>query len=369
MFSEPIIWQGHPRVTQAPRFLRALAWVALIVAAISAMFAAVVAVTLHEVPVAGLAFSVWCVLLGVLLVRLPRAWAERARYLVTDKHVIIKYGPFSRSIERAQISFARIYWNQDLPDTGDLEVVRAVPTGALRRRLRLRLDGLVAPDRVWAIVRGAEDLAPAGHQPRPLGQRLDQGETVLWSGRSRPRLKTFLPRTQREWLLVTMALFLLAGVARILGRAVPMLERLPEQGMPRTSFSFIALGTGMAMTLLLMLGIAGYILYDTLIRPGILARETHYIVTNKRVLIQRRNQELHLDRARIIDVIDTPAGDGLRDVFLVLDGPRARAAAVSGAFGELGRGPSLRPVLEAVADAEGLSRILRTTPDSLPHAA
>jgi hypothetical protein len=87
--------------------------------------------------------------------------------------------------------------------------------------------------------------------------------------------------------------------------------------------------------------------------------ETRYLVTNKRVLIQRRGEELHLDREKIIDVIDAPAGDGLRDIFIVLDGPRARAAATSGAFGEMGRGPHLRPVFEAVEDAESVSRILR----------
>jgi hypothetical protein len=41
----------------------------------------------------------------------------------------------------------------------------------------------------------------------------------------------------------------------------------------------------------------------------------------------------------------------------VLDGPRARAVAASGAFGEISRGPNLRPVFEAVEDGEGVSRI------------
>jgi hypothetical protein len=135
-----------------------------------------------------------------------------------------------------------------------------------------------------------------------------------------------------------------------------------------TSFSFITLAAGMALTGLVLLAIAGYLVFDTLIRPGLLARETRYLVTDKRVLIQRRNEELHLDRRQIIDVIETPAGEGVRNVFLVLDGPRARAAAASGAFGELRRGPHLRPVFEAVEDAEGVSRILRNAGE-LPNAA
>jgi hypothetical protein len=91
-------------------------------------------------------------------------------------------------------------------------------------------------------------------------------------------------------------------------------------------------------------------------------------VTNKRVLIQRRSEELHVDRSKIVDVIDAPAGDGLRNVFIVLDGPQARALAASGAFGELERSPHLRPVFEAVEDAEGARRVLGSSP-VLPYAA
>ncbi len=367
-FGERIIWQGRAEVIRVPGFIRALAAVSFVTSAISASFAAVIAVALHEFPTSPLLFATWCIALGVILLVLPRRWSERARYVVTDSHVIVKYGPFSRSIERRAISFARIFWNEDFPNTGDLEVVRAVPTGALRRRLRLRLTGLVAPDRVWAIVRGAEDVAPAGQGERPVGQRLDQGERVIWTAQSRPKLRSFLPRGQREYALLAVAAFLLVGVGRMSLRIVPVFERLATSVLPVKSFSFFALSLGVSLAMLLMVSVAAYLAYDAVIRQGLLARETRYLVTNKRVLIQRRTEELHLDRAKILDVIDAPAGDGLRDIFIVLDGPRARAFAVSGAFGEMGRGPHLRPVFEAVEDAESVSRILRQPPDLLRAA-
>jgi hypothetical protein len=359
-FGERIIWQGRPEVVKPPAFFKALAAVAFVSAAISLSFAAVIAFALAEAPLSPLLFFAWCVTLGVLLLVLPRRWAERARYTVTESHVIVKYGPFSRTIERHAISFARIFWNEDHPNTGDLEIVRAVPTGALKRRLRLRLSGLLSPDRVWAIVRGAADLAPTGHGPvRPVGQRLDEGERVMWTARSRFKFRAFLPQAQREWLLLAIALFLTAGVVRMTSRLIPTFERLGAGAMPMKSFSFVALSFGVSLALLLMLAMAGYLAYDACIRQGLLAMETRYLVTNKRVLIQRRGEELHLDREKIIDVIDAPAGAGLRDIFIVLDGPRARAAATSGAFGEMARGPHLRPVFEAVEDAESVSRILR----------
>jgi hypothetical protein len=359
LFGERIIWQGRPELIKLPPFVRALSVVAFITAAISLSFAAVLVVALAEFPFGPLAFTLWCIVLGVLILVLPRRWAERARYVVTDAHVVVKYGPFSRSIERKSISFARIFWNEDSPNTGDLEVVRAVPTGALRRRLRLRLSGLVAPDRVWAIVRGAEDLAPAGQGERPVGQRLDQGERVIWTARSHTKLRSFMPQGQRECMLLAIAGFLLVGVGRMTWKVVPTLERLGEGVLPVRSFSFFALSLGILLAVLLMVAVAAYLAYDAVIRQGLMVKDTRYLVTNKRVLIQRRGEELHLDRTQIFDVIDAPAGDGLRDIFIVLDGPRARAVAASGAFGEMARGPHLRPVFEAVQDAESVSRILR----------
>ena len=95
---------------------------------------------------------------------------------------------------------------------------------------------------------------------------------------------------------------------------------------------------------------------------------THYLVTNRRVLIQRGHEELHLDRDRIVDVIDAPGqAAGVTDLFLVLDGPRARALEASGAFGELERTPYLRPVLLAVEDVDGARRVLGQR--ELPEAA
>lgn len=357
LFGERIVWQGRPEVTDPPRFLRALSAVTFWIAAISASFAAVIAIALREFPLAPLLFSTWCVTLGLLLVKLPRRWAKTARYLVTEKQVIVKFGPFSRSIERSTISFARIFWNSDVPNTGDLEVVRAVPTGALSRRLRLKLSGLLAPDRVWAIIRGAEDLAPAGQGESPLGQRLDRGERVVWTAKSRPTLSAFLPQGQRDWVLLIIAFLLLAATAHVLTRAVPILERL-DGTLPIKSFTFAALAFGFGAMVLLMLSVAAYLAYDSVIRPGLLAGQTRYVVTDKRVLIQRGTEELHLDRKRIVDVILEPAGEGLRNLFLVLDGPKARALAASGAFGEMGRSPHLRPVFESVEDADSASRIL-----------
>ncbi|HEY3664387.1 MAG TPA: hypothetical protein VGL19_00245, partial [Polyangiaceae bacterium] len=331
----------------------------------------VIALALRTAPAGPMLFSVWCAGLGIAAREVPRIWLKSARYVVTEQHVITYFGPFRRSIERKAISFARIFWSDSDRNAGDLELVRAVPTGALRRRLMLKLYGVRAPDRVWAIVRGAEAIAPSGqHGERPLAQRLDHGERVIWSARRHPQLRAYLPQGQREWGLMGIGGFLFLGASRMVEDGIPALQRVAHGGLPMLSFPFAALAFGLSLAVLLVFAVGCYVIYDAVIRQGYAAKHTRYLITDKRVLIQRGSEELHVDRGIIVDVIDAPIGDGLHDVYFVLDGPRARALAASGAFGELGRGPHLRPVFEAVDDAEGASRVLKNGPDpELPHAA
>lgn len=368
LYGERIIWTGGPKVIKTPPIFRAVAHLLFVFAAISLSYALVISLALQTTPTPSLLFAGYSVMMGLLALQLPQWWLRGAQYMVTENHVIWRRGPFHRSIERRSISFARIYWDSAAPGVGDLELVRAVPTGALRRRLMLRLSSLAAPDRVWAIVRGAEDVAPAGDGERPLAQRLDQGERVVWSARPRPRLKAYLPHGQREWSLLGIALVLLGVTTVVVARGVHALQTVLAVGLPARSFAFGGLVFGLFSTTLLLLAISGYLIYSASIRPGYLVKHTRYLVTNSRVLIQRGSEELHLDRSKIVEVIDTPSGEGSSTVFIVLDGPRARALAASGAFGELDRGPALRPVFESVQDAESLSRILLGT-DDLPHAA
>jgi hypothetical protein len=365
LLDERIIWNGRPQHVATPPIMKAFAAVFLLTA--------LICLALGLAGFGGprgpmLPFALWCGALGGAAIYGPRIWLSGVEYIVTEHHVIWQRGGFRRTIERGSISFARIFWNPALPGTGDLELVRAVPTGALRRRLALTLVSVAAPDRVWAIVRGAEDVAPTGRGERPLAQRLDVGERVIWSARPHARLSAYIPGSSREWMQLAIAVFLLAAFLRILARAVPALLSLLEHEVALSPFAFGALAFAVLTSALLVLAVAGYLIHTAFL-PARLVSRTRYLVTDKRVLIQRANEELHLGRDKIVDVIATPVGAGLRTIFLVLDGPRARALAASGAFGEIQRGPHLRPVLEAVDDAEGVSTILLSRPADLPRAA
>jgi hypothetical protein len=62
------------------------------------------------------------------------------------------------------------------------------------------------------------------------------------------------------------------------------------------------------------------VIYDAVIRQGYGAKHTRYLITDKRVLIQRGYEELHVDRGIIVDVIGAPWAMACTTCSFVLDG-------------------------------------------------
>jgi hypothetical protein len=351
-FGERILWEGRCRALAVPFVPMVMAVVAGVLSAITLSYAVVVAMALR-VPVGGMMlFASWCATLSLGAWRGTLWWRSGVEYQVTEKHVIWRRGRLRRTIEIGQISYALVRWSSRDASVGDLVIVRAVPTGALRRTLSITLNDIDAPDRLWAIIRGVEPSAPLGCGERPLAQRLDLGERVLWSGSPLAS-----PWTSRRAATAAVGGVLGLLFARSLAKAVPAVTRVLRlhELSPLLAGVLIA---GAAVGMLLLLAVAVGVAYAAVVRPWRLARATRYFVTDARVLIRRGNEELSLDRARIAYVIDAP-GKKLHDLFLVLDGPQARALAPSGAFGTEERDDALRPVLAAIADAETVGEILK----------
>jgi hypothetical protein len=350
LFGEPILWMGKPARLRTPAAFRIAAVVAAVVSASTLAFAVVVARGLGA-PVGGmLAFSSWCALVSVGAWKLPAIWLSRVEYVLTDKHVIIKRGRLRRLIDRASISFAQIRWDPSDPRIGDLVLVRAVPTGALRRTLRLTLSSVEAPDRIWAIVRGVEPSPALGDGARPLAQRLDQAERVLWTA-----IPLSSPWTTRRIVMAILGALLFGAAAKATinaFRPVHQVIGLHTLGPVVTSL-FVA---GISLGVLLLVAVASLFVHRALFEPLRRKRRTRYFVTDRRVLIQRDNEELLLDRSHIAYVIAARKKNSLQDVFLVLDGPQARALAAGSAFGT--PTDSLEPVFSAIADADTVGAIL-----------
>lgn len=360
LFGEEIVWSGGPKAVTVPLVYRIGAFASAVVSLVSLAFAVVVARGLGQTAGTLLVFSAWCAALALAAWRVPLWFRASARYLVTDRHVIWQRGRLRRSIDRDAISYAVIRWS-GTPGVGDLVLERAVPTGALRRTLSLTLPDVEAPDRLWALVRGLTPSAPQGDGTRSLAQRLDDGERVLWS--AFPRATRW---TRRRTLGVAMAVVAAVSAVLVLVRSTPAVLRVVRAHAlsPLTSGALVA---GVLLGVLLLVAVAVAVGYVALVRPVRLARETRYFVTDRRVLIRRGAEELHLDRDRIAYVISTPSGedDSRRDLFLVLDGPQARAFSPSGAFGEPDAEERLRPVFTAIEDADTATELLHVSRISL----
>jgi hypothetical protein len=217
----------------------------------------------------------------------------------------------------------------------------------------LTLHDVSAPDRLWALIRGVDPSAPLGNGDIPLAQRLDPGERVLWSA-----APLASPWTGRRSATAATGAFLLLMFVRSSFRGVSLLADVIRMHTLTAPLAAV-LVAGVALGMLLLLTVAAGVAYVAFVRPMRLARQTRYFVTDVRVLIRRGDEELSLDRAHIAYVIDAPSKK-LHDVFLVLDGPQARALAASGAFGsEETRVEGLRPVFAAIDDADTVGRILR----------
>lgn len=297
----------------------------------------------------------WGGLLAVACWQGPKIWLEGVRYYVTEQRVVVCRGLYRRSIERSAINYARIIWDRSRSNVGTLELVRAVPAGPLRRRLTLRLSGLEAPDRVLAVVRGTTAPQPAGLSSLPLAQRLDVGERVLWSARRRSSWRDFIPQSRREWMIASMAVALIGLSSALTAQSVQFAVHLSEAGL-ETQWVAIVLGAT-STSVIVLLTIAAYLIHQVILSPGLLSRNTRYLVTNDRILIQRGREEMYVDRSQVVDAIDRQHGRS-SDLVLVLSGLRSVARTVARRLDT----EALIPILEAVDDLEGLRQALALRP-------
>lgn len=364
---ETIIWRGKPQVVETPALLKAISWLWFMVSATATCFALVVAWALHASPAALLLFAAWTATIGLATLHGPRLWLEKVEYIITEGHVIWRRGPLRRVISRRSINYARIFWNSENASVGDIELVRAVPTGALRRRLLLRLRGLAAPDRVWSLIRGTDSQSEGANSARKaISQRLDEGERVLWSSTPAIGWRRFLPSGRRNWRTLALAALMVVVTVKVSLKLTQNLNVLSDAGLSAHPGALAALIVGETCATVLLLIVASYLIYHSLLLPAKQLKRTHYLITNRRILIQRENEELHLDRSQVVDVIDIPGFRGHNDVFFVLDGPRARAVELSGAFGESDRDTNLRPIFEALTDADTVAQLLKASPGLSP---
>jgi hypothetical protein len=354
--SEQVLWEGRPeRGVPRDRGFRLVPALLLTVAAIIGLFG--VLLVLAELPGA----RQTAMLAGYLVLSAAAVWLapsfllDPCRFVVTDRRVIWMRGRLRRSIDRHAITYARIQWHRSMPTVGHLELVRAVPFGPLARKQRLVLHQVRSPDAVLAIVRGVAPSQHGGDATIDLTDRLDEGEEVLWGGGPEGLLV--------DWRHVATTLLglgvLLVGLPTGLRSAV-VLARLEQYGLPMSSWIWVLLFVAVALTAALLLSVGIGLTWHGILRARAMGHDTEYVLTDRRLLIRRGRIELSLDRGRIVDVAETRGWRGLTtNLYLVLDGPDARALADSGALRTIAPSrDSVPPVLYEVRDPSGVLALL-----------
>lgn len=294
----------------------------------------------------------------------PRYLFDSCEFAITDRRVLWRRGRYVRSIERHAITYARVRWHRTASGIGHLELVRAVPFGPLSRSQRLVFHDIRSPDRILAIVRGVEVAPSAGDDQAALTDRLDPGEQVLWGAGPEGFLLGW-----RDVLIALSGAFVVWLGLRYGAVAIAILSELEEGGLPVDSMIWLFFFAATLLTFALIVSVGGGLVWYGLVRARREGRETEYVVTDRRLLIRRGRTELSLDRKRIFDVAETPSWRGVRNVFLILDGPGGRALDGSGAFS--GLTPSrdnVPPILYELRDTEHLREVLASRA-SQPHFA
>ena len=353
--SERVLWEGRPE-RGVPRDVRWRLIPALLVTvgAIATLFAGLLAlVELPGVTQMGVV-AAYFALTAVAVWVAPSFLLDPCRFVITDRRILWKRGRLRRSIDRHAITYARIAWNPRVPTIGHLELVRAVPFGPLSRKQRLVFHDLRAPDAVLAIVRGAEASANAGDATTALTDRLDPGEEVLWGA-----CPEGLSIDWRHVATTSLGLGVLFVVLPAGLRSAVVLGKLEEAGLPTSSWTWVLLFVAIALTATLLLAIGLGLAWHGILRARAMGHDTEYVLTDHRLLIRRGRTELSLDRGRIVDVAETPGWRGLTNLYLVLDGPDARALADSGALRVIPPSrDSVPPVLYDLRDPAGLRTLL-----------
>ena len=353
LYAERILWSGAPSLVSASSLHRATALLLGAVSAVTTLLAIAASQTGHILTGKLILFAAWTATFGLLVRMIPVIWAQAARFVITDRHVIWQRGTFKRTIQRKGISFARIAWSKKNPRVGDLELVRAVPTGAMNRRLTLALQGVADPDRVWSIARGAKaNQQDTGGWDQPIERRLEEGEQVLWEASPHRSLRSLLPLTTRRTLMAALGVLCWMVAVRTVMVAAPISHRLMAAGIEASSVSFLTLLGAMALTGVVLVVVGSWLLHHGITRKVLLDRKTRYLVTDRRVILQRARMEIHVDRGTIVDVADSEGLYGERDAFLVMDGPQARALAAHGAFGPGERVKGFLPMMQSLTEDE-----------------
>lgn len=344
-------WTGAPTRVSPPLGLITAGLLSLSISIVSFCFAGILAESdLIGVPQA---LGIGTVFFAAALAFYAYSGArlEGVRYAVTNLRVIRLGQRGVRFAERRAITFGRIRWHHSSAVVGDLEMVVATPFGPLARTLRVVFNDVHEPDLLWASICGRELGRGAGDVHGHIRDRLGQDETLIWEGRPEG-----LHVGWRELWVTTFGFVLTLFSALYIWTNVGFMAALEGEGLAIGSPGWLFLFSAVVIAWVSILTVGLSLIHRGVIRARRLGRASIYALTNERLIIRRGRSELSIERNRIVDVVIKRTALGLFHVFLMLDGPGAKAVNLSGAIG--GTIPSrdvVPPVLFDLRDTQEIA--------------
>ena len=186
----------------------------------------------------------------------------------------------------------------------------------------------------------------------PPEQRLDEGEEVRWIACPARSMRAYLPLSVRRTFAVALGVLCCMAVARTVMVGVSILGRLVAAGYSPWNVPSLSLIAALVVTVVVLSVLGGKLVHCGVTRKPWLDAKTRYVVTDQRFILERGNQELHVNRSAIVDVVDRDGLYGGRDAYLILDGPQSRAVSAQGAFGPGERARGFRPMMQAISEAQ-----------------
>ena len=330
--------------------------------AVVALAFAIVVATGLRLPVGGLLALLRVVARTIALAawRLPLWFRASAQLHVTDKHVIWQRGRLRRTIERDAISYAVIRWNTSVP-------------GRRRPRARARRADGRAPSHAQHHVRGRRRRPTASGRSCAASRRARRSATAAARSRSgsttasassgprAPRASrwTRAPRRDRDRRQRRRRgrRARAPRAPRPAGRdasSASTSSRPSRRGCSSAAWRSWCSSSPASPASSVTRRSSG---------PVLLARKTRYFVTDRRVLIRRGNEELHLDRQRIAYVITAPWRDGGTRARSLPRARRARRRARSRRAARSAAATSERlvPMFAAIEDADTATELLHVS--------
>lgn len=266
-------------------------------------------------------------------------------FMVSDRRVLLREGKRFRTMHRNHIGMMRIHWWRSPSYRGDLELVVATPFGPLRRTWRMILRGVAGPDQIVATLLDYETNVSTGFSSGPLVERLFAAESLRWS--TRPQ----------GWMIgvreiATMIFGLVVGVIGVIyiAQTYTIIFDLQVRGFLAGTLTWGLLVSAVVISGATIVGAAIYLLWFGSIRAYRMGLDSEYLLTNVRLLIRRGRNELTIPRQVIVGSGSLPIAQNLQHIFVLIDGPDARALGGAKSIGpSLPSRESVPPVLFEVS--------------------